>query len=1842
MYVGSIKTVIGHTEGSTYFASQRLSSPSLCECGNADKLPTAAGIAGMIKVLLAMRHKTIPPNLHLHNLNPSVKPSYQKLRVPSTTQKWPEVSPTTPMRASVNGFGSGGTNCHAILESYVPEIHDHGPWGRQETKSRSNGDIPASLPQALESDFSPAPLVFSAASETALVAMLERYTNYLEAKTDVSIHQVAQTLKSHRSILPVRVSFAGGTRQNLLEAINKQLALVRGSPGTEIGIRPPAIELNESRGPRILGVFTGQGAQWPGMGQTLMKTCALFRETIEMMELSLGELPGPDRPSWSLAEELMAPPATSRMADAELSLPLCAAVQVGLTRVLTQAGITFHTVVGHSGGEIGAAYAAGKISEVDAIKIAYYRGIVCKLAVGSDGKRGGMIAVGFGYEDGLSFCSTPQMEGRITVACSNSPKSVTLAGDKDAVIEAKQMLDEQGLFNRLLQVDTGYHSAHMQHCAVPYTAQLTSCNLLAGQGNGETAWVSSVYSDNRTITPADDVDLQTTYWTDNLIGRVLFSQALERALNDGRGSIDLILEVGPHAALKAPTLDTMRAQVGYEVPYAGALDRKADDVTALGRALGLVWTHLGPTAVDFKGYATAFAGKGARFDNTSPLFDLPTYPWDHKQILFRESRLNYKIRSRTDRPHELIGSRTPDDTDYEPRWRNLLKLEEMPWLRDHRIQNQIIVPAATYCVMALEAARTICRGKPVEAIQLCNMSILRPIVLDESSGGTETLLSLRTDLDSTKGKTEVIRAEFTLSSGTIEDKQLRTAATGEIRIILGGGDNESDFSKFKPQDSNDLVPVSVKQLYESLGELGLGYSGPFRAIKSVKRRMNSASAVVAIDEEVAKSVPIHPTWLDACFQTFLAAFAAPRDGSMWTAFMPTTIGRMTFSPTSSVVDSVAVDAQITEFVPGFQTTLPTMNGDMSIYNASTGQLQVRIEDFTMSSFLPATEKDDKRLYMKTVWQRDILSGATWNEEPPTSYQDDVQAIDACEKAICYILSKIKSSHSIFEALSQRIPGFTGLMDTLAAHHTANVPTFSELKALFDEFEGKVVDLALIRLIGTSLLAASSPGLIPASSQPPPSPAELMTRWHDEGLGFSQVHHLMISAAKQISHRHSSLKILQIGPSAAHLPRSILQELHLAVESYTLVDASAGALESIKSHLSPDHQLRINFQVVDVENDVEALEGLSPFDLVIVHKAFRKQKGTLKSIRNLTKPGGFLLMMAATGDSLRFPFFLLAAPPKVNEDDPSQPPVITNSTRKETHGILQGSGFSGVDSVGFDNSREKHTFSVVVSQAVDDQVSFLRVPLSSTPPELLLRSGKLLIVGGSSSKISNLVARIQSTLTSVWGGEIVNVKSFADLTSQEVSDAEAVLNLAELDQSVLQDLSAAVFNNLRTLLEGSKALLWILRGARSDNPYHSGTIGLGRTFLSENPHKTLQFLDLDTVEEGYELLIAESLLRLVAGVAMKENGGAKQPHLWTVEPELAVEKGKLAIPRIFLDKERNDRLNSFRRKIETQAPANARPVAITRSQQRNAGQAVYTAEEVIRPSQASVGKVRLTVDYSSTEPVIPSHTRDQQLFCCLGHTDNGAQVLTLSSSNASIVIVPCEQTIQLDNDTLTVSEFAHIVNEIRSLIVEKAMPIGHTTLLCGSNAADLATHLERRGKKSDRDFAVIQINQHASKKQLKSLIPPRARLVIHQGLESDNTGKISTFQQILPSYVAVTSFNDLIGDGVAPLEVLSEALAYLKKSSSPPQSLSTFDASKVVKASTLVMPDGAKSHGAVAATVVDWTGDQSITLTPRPVNAGEFLSPNKTYILAGLSGQVGQSICRWMVEHGARHIVVTSR
>jgi len=423
------------------------------------------------------------------------------------------------------------------------------------------------------------------------------------------------------------------------------------------------------------------------MGKQLIDAVPLAMQIANELDDTLQNLPEAYRPSWSLVEELSRDADSSRLQEAAFSQPLCTVVQVILVDILRIAGIDFSAVVGHSSGEIGAAYAAGFLSASDAIKIAYLRGLYASLAKGRAGEKGAMLAVGTSIEGAEELCNLPVLRGRIKLAATNSSSSVTLSGDLDAIFQAKAILDDKKQFARLLKVDTAYHSHHMQPCAEPYVRALDAVGIKIKSPSGSCIWYSSVLGGTK-VEPNDT--LRGTYWRDNMANTVLFSQAITSATNNG-GPFQMALEVGPHPALNGPASQTL-AELGLKIPYVATLRRGESDVRAISDCLGAIWINLGASAVDL-----GTAQKLLPNDSTPRLLkDLPSYSWDHDKPYWYESRRSKLYRSRSQPSHELLGTRYDEGAENEFRWRNFLSVQEIPWLEGHQIQGQTVFPAAGY------------------------------------------------------------------------------------------------------------------------------------------------------------------------------------------------------------------------------------------------------------------------------------------------------------------------------------------------------------------------------------------------------------------------------------------------------------------------------------------------------------------------------------------------------------------------------------------------------------------------------------------------------------------------------------------------------------------------------------------------------------------------------------------------------------------------------------------------------------------------------------------------------------------------------------------------------------------------------------------------------------------------------------------------------------------------------------------------------------------------------------------------------------------------------------------
>ena len=301
LYVGSIKTILGHTEGT-------------------------AGVAALLKASLAIQNSEIPPNMLLNNLSDKVAPFYKNLEILNSPMAWPAVVPGQPRRASVNSFGFGGANAHAIIESYEPKRLENG------VQATGNGFTP---------------FVFSAASRQSLKESLTAYASFIENNSSLNLRDLAYTLQERRSALAYRVSFAAESTQELLD----QMRTVIDGKTEELGTR--GFSSSSGEAPKILGIFTGQGSQYARMGAELIEKSAHARQIVEELQGHIDALPEDLRPDFSLAEELKKAAEESRVLTGAFSF-LATVVQIILVDLLKTAGVKFHTIVAHSSGEMAA------------------------------------------------------------------------------------------------------------------------------------------------------------------------------------------------------------------------------------------------------------------------------------------------------------------------------------------------------------------------------------------------------------------------------------------------------------------------------------------------------------------------------------------------------------------------------------------------------------------------------------------------------------------------------------------------------------------------------------------------------------------------------------------------------------------------------------------------------------------------------------------------------------------------------------------------------------------------------------------------------------------------------------------------------------------------------------------------------------------------------------------------------------------------------------------------------------------------------------------------------------------------------------------------------------------------------------------------------------------------------------------------------------------------------------------------------------------------------------------------------------------------------------------------
>jgi phthiocerol/phenolphthiocerol synthesis type-I polyketide synthase C len=777
---------------------------------NLGHLETASGMAGLVKALLCLEHRSIPRSIHFDNPNPRIAFDEWNLEV---------VAAQTPLAADkrlvigVNSFGFGGANAHVILESYV------GPQAG-----------PQAAPHAAPAAEREAPFFLSARSDGALKATALAYAALLRERTDLRYYDIAYSAAFSRDWHPHRAIAFGFDRESTARALD---AFGRGSDSRAVA---SGRALARPRGPVF--VYSGNGAQWAGMGGALLAESPVFANAVTEVDALVQQFS-----DVSVLKVLAGGRGEQRLDATEIAQPALFAVQVGLTRLLASWGMRPRAVVGHSVGEIAAAWACGALSLEQAAFL------VCERSAwqGTTRGTGTMTAVALGADEMESLLGGSGSS--VGIAAINSPDSVTVSGTAEDLKALELILRAKAIAFQRLALDYAFHSALMDPIRAGIEGALRSLTPRAA--------AIPFYSAVSGAALAGEA-LDAGYWWRNIRDPVRFGDALARIIAAGES---IFCEIGPQPILRNYVGECLRA-AAVDGRVIASMARNADGIAPLRlRAFDAL-------------IAGADADLAVFFPEAGRPVELPTYPWQRERHWREQSVEGASVIDRRS-AHPLLGYR-PDRDEYL--WECQLDCQRAPVYADHRLGGEAILPAAGYVEMALAAGV----GRDAEAThEIEELEIRSPLPLGEHHSQTVRF---------TLGPQGSF---YVRSRQRLSDEPWRVHAVGRLATGPRQGAGAPAFEAQRP-----AAVVSAEKHYRLAAAVGLEYGPAFQVIDEVWPEAvmprNSVSAVLrtppALRDELART-QLHPAFLDGAFQLLLHLLDV--DGAEGHAFIPVRVGRVT-------------------------------------------------------------------------------------------------------------------------------------------------------------------------------------------------------------------------------------------------------------------------------------------------------------------------------------------------------------------------------------------------------------------------------------------------------------------------------------------------------------------------------------------------------------------------------------------------------------------------------------------------------------------------------------------------------------------------------------------------------------------------------------------------------------------------------------------------------------------------------------------------------------------------------------------------------------------------------------
>ncbi|KAG8157127.1 hypothetical protein KVR01_013117 [Diaporthe batatas] len=1319
-------------------------------------------------------------------------------------------------------------------------------------------------------------LVFSAADEHGIQRLVKTYESYFQKLENAEAYEtvlddLCYTLCARRSSLAWK-SYAVVNSFDSLKALGTILSTPTVSRGNA----------------KTVFVFTGQGAQYRNMGQSLISN-PVFRATIEQFDEQLSHLGC----AWSVWDVLEGVDSSIAIDDPEVSQTSTTALQIALYNLLQALGVHPSLVVGHSSGEIAAAYASGALSLSSACKVSYYRGkCVSSLKLAKDQVSGAMMSVDLPeaeMQKAISqFMASQPSRGMLYIACVNSPSNVTISGDKESIDAIQLTLIAGKIRTRKLNTGVAYHSPHMNAIGQQYAKNLSCLGReKPGEGNKRPIMVTSVsgeyvFDSSLVCTPA--------YWVANLLSPVQFFKAMAvissemdkkrtRRLGEAKLDIQDIVEIGPHSALRRPILDCLKH---YGVPqaesrYHSVLFRGSPAIKCIMDLIGRLHCRGYPVKTQKANELRTEASGSARL-----LTDLPYYPFNHSKTYWHESLISRNTRLRNGVAiHELLGVPVPDWNPLEPRWRKFFDLNEMPWVGGHRVNGRIIYPAAGMVTMALQGAEQVAdRNRCIAAFQIRDAVFTAPITISKTEK-CEVQLHMR--LDRAHSEHHATSLDFRVYS--MSETGWFLNCSGSVQVVYQRDDEDASNTstlqkeqqfyrkRYSEAVKRSTLQVSTKKLYEQLRSNGMQYDNAFQplsdlawdgahtAIGTVKCFKSDSE----LSEHDLQPHIMHPTVLDGAGQLPWLCLTEGAEKAVFNGFAVTRIREAWIASSGlSYPDSSYINACCTTALKGLR------GSDTSIFALdANGRLVLRVSHIETTAVggneTASLVHSPRRIAYKTSYQpdlgmldaaqmQDLVNEGLEPESPPISFYEDLDL--ALFYFILRALDYIETMDIRVDDMGSNIVKYLSwLRRQVEKYYSGEIPhsrpDWIERTEDSGAMEGLLERLAAMKPEGEFFIhvGRSLHPIIHGLTDPLEVifQNELAERFYEATCDKSMCCKQLKNYLGALCHGNPQLKVLEVGAGTGSITKHLLQGLQNRFARYDYTDISGSFFEQAKGKFAGLKNM--TYKVLDIEKDPsEQGFELHSYDVVVAASVFhatRDLAATIFNAHSLLKSGGKLILLEITEPALlrnTFAFGTLPGWWLSTEPERQLSPCLTEAQWREA---LAGNGFNGVDLFLPDYESDIcHENSILIATAAQESIPGDRGATTGLPTYFTI------VISPNSSFQRDVASGVQAEIENQGLGSC-SIISIEDPGLVNLAHTVMII-LAEIDQPFLASLDQSSFNFLQAILTKVQKILWVTSSAVSSPtfPEVQMVLGLARVLFVEKP--SLQFVTLSFSSPAHDM------------------------------------------------------------------------------------------------------------------------------------------------------------------------------------------------------------------------------------------------------------------------------------------------------------------------------------------------------------------------------------------------------